>query len=157
MMVRNYQPEDCVSLSELFFHTVHAVNAKDYTKVQLDAWATGRVDLAAWNDSFLKHMTLVAEEGGAIVGFGDMDDIGYLDRLYVHKDHQRNGIASAIVTALEQKAAMKNVNCFSVFASITAKPFFEQRGYLTVRENKVVRSSVELINFLMIKNAKKHI
>ena len=31
MIIRKYLPEDCKQLSELFYQTVHSVNAKDYT------------------------------------------------------------------------------------------------------------------------------
>lgn len=48
MIIREYRPADCKELAELFYHTVHIVNAKDYTKEQLDAWATGKVDLKKW-------------------------------------------------------------------------------------------------------------
>lgn len=91
--LRAYQPSDCRQLAELFYQTVHSVNAGDYTREQLDAWADGKADLAAWNRSFLEHRTLVAWENGRIVGFGDMDSHGYLDRLFVHFQHQ--GRASA--------------------------------------------------------------
>ena len=45
-------------MAELFYQTVHSVNAKDYTKEQLDAWATGEVDLQAWGKSFWAHKTI---------------------------------------------------------------------------------------------------
>ena len=32
MIIRKYQPSDCKELTELFYNTVHNVNAKDYTK-----------------------------------------------------------------------------------------------------------------------------
>ena len=48
MIIREYQSSDCKALTELFYNTVHTVNAKDYTKEQLDAWATGKVDLKKW-------------------------------------------------------------------------------------------------------------
>lgn len=88
MQIRAYRPEDCTELAELFYHTVHTVNAKDYTAQELEAWACGTVDLEAWNSSFLAHTTLVAEADGRLVGFGDMDASGYLDRLYIHADYQ---------------------------------------------------------------------
>ena len=91
MTLRPYRPADCPALAALFYETVHTVNARDYSPRQLDAWASGRVDLAAWNASFLAHTTLVAEEEGAIVGFADLAPDGYLDRLYVHRDWQRRG------------------------------------------------------------------
>lgn len=52
MDIRQYQQSDRKELIELFYNTVHTVNAKDYTKEQLDAWATGRVDLGKWDFSY---------------------------------------------------------------------------------------------------------
>ena len=60
--LREYKTFDCEQLAELFYQTVHSVNANDYTEEQLNVWATGRVDLQEWNLSFLKHKTIVAIE-----------------------------------------------------------------------------------------------
>ena len=35
MIVRQYKPKDCEDLVNLFYHTVHTVNAKDYSEEQL--------------------------------------------------------------------------------------------------------------------------
>ncbi len=35
MVIREYQQTDCEKLADLFYSTVHTVNAKDYTKEQL--------------------------------------------------------------------------------------------------------------------------
>lgn len=104
--------------------------SEDYIKEQLDAWATGKVDLHAWDKSFLEHHTVVATEDGMIVGFGDIDETGHIDRLYVHKDHQREGIATAICDELELHTGKTKV---TTYVSITAKSFFERRGYQSVK------------------------
>ncbi|MDO5417895.1 MAG: GNAT family N-acetyltransferase [Lachnospiraceae bacterium] len=148
MYIREYQPSDCPDMAKLFYDTVHTVNARDYTEEQLNVWASGRVDLDAWNRSFLAHDTVVAVEKEKIVGFGDLDDTGYLDRLYVHKDCQGQGIATAICERLERGASGKRI---TTHASITAKPFFEQRGYRTVREQQVERQGIYLTNYVMEK------
>ena len=49
MQLREYQPSDCAQMAELFYQTVHSVNAKNYTKEQLDAWTIGEVDLQAYS------------------------------------------------------------------------------------------------------------
>ncbi|MGI5983705.1 MAG: GNAT family N-acetyltransferase [Sakamotonia sp.] len=147
MIIRPYQPEDCKELARLFFNTVHTVNAKDYTKQQLNAWATGTVDLEAWNRSLTEHFTLVAMENGIITGFGDMDATGYLDRLYVHRDFQGRGIASALCDRLEASVS----GSVTTHASITARPFFEKRGYRVIKEQQVERRGVLLTNFVMEK------
>jgi len=148
MTLRNYRPADCGELAELFYSTVHTVNAQDYTAEQLDAWADGAIDLAEWNESFLRHLTLVAEEGRRLTGFGDMTPDGYLDRLYVHQDLQGRGIASAICDRLEREV---RAEVFTVHASITARPFFEKRGYVTVKAQRVLRRGVALVNYVMEK------
>ncbi|WP_373736743.1 GNAT family N-acetyltransferase [Bacteroides heparinolyticus] len=147
MIIRKYQIADCRELANLFYNTVDAVNAKDYTEEQLNVWATGNVDLDLWNRSFLEHYTLVAVDGELLVGFGDIDKTGYLDRLYVHKNYQGKGIASALCSELEQVA----IGTIIVHASITAKPFFEKRGYVVKKEQQVERQGVLLTNYVMEK------
>lgn len=147
MIIRAYRPSDCKDLAELFYHTVHTVNAKDYTKEQLDVWATGRVDLEKWNQSFQEHDTVVAVDNERIIGFGDMDHTGYLDRLYVHKDYQKKGVATALCNRLEQAVQGKIIT----HASITARPFFEKRGYKVIKKQQVERQGMMLTNFVMEK------
>lgn len=148
MILRKYAKTDCAELAELFYDTVHTVNAKDYTREQLDAWATGEINLEEWDESFQAHLTVVAEMDGKIVGFGDMDKTGYLDRLYVHKDYQRRGVATAICDALEQNNKTAEL---TTHASITARPFFEKQGYTARREQQVERRGELLTNFVMRK------
>ena len=152
MRLREYQPSDCAQLAELFYQTVHSVNARDYSQEQLDAWASGEVDLKAWDASFRAHGTIIAVENGKIIGFGDMDETGYLDRLYVHKDYQGQGIASAICDELERFAVGKT---FTTHASITAKPFFQHRGYRVVCKQEVIRRGVALTNLVMEKRSER--
>lgn len=134
-------------MAKLFYDTVHSVNAADYEPRQLDAWADGQVDLEAWDASFRAHRTLVAEEKGELIGFGDITADGYLDRLYVHRLHQRRGVATALCDRLEQLADGPIVT----HASITARPLFEKRGYRVVRRQQVERRGVLLTNFVMEK------
>lgn len=148
MVLRKYKASDCEQLAELFYQTVHTVNAKDYTNEQLDVWADGNVDLKEWDKSFSEHYTIVCIKDDSIVGFGDIDRTGYLDRLFVHKDYQRQGIATSICNELEQAV---NVNKIKTHASITAKPFFEQRGYKVIKEQQVIRNGISLANYVMEK------
>lgn len=148
MEIRKYKQSDCREVTELFYNTVHTVNAKDYTKEQLDVWAAEQVDLEKWDRSLQEHYSIVAVENEVIVGFGDIDKTGCLDRLFVHADYQRKGIAAAICNQLEQ-TVKGNI---TTYASITAKPFFEKRGYKVVKEQQVERQGIFLTNFVMTKN-----
>lgn len=148
MFIRKYQSEDCRYLAELFYNTVHSVNSKDYTDEQLNVWAGGKVDLTMWDTALSEHYSVVAVEDGAIIGFGDIDKAGYIDRLYVHKDYQRQGIGTAICNELESACGAAKI---FTHASITAKAFFSVRGYKVITEQQVVRNGVALTNYVMEK------
>ena len=149
VQLRPYREGDCPALAALFTDTVHTVNAADYTPAQLDAWAPAAgPDLQDWDQRFKDHITLVAEVEGRLAGFGDIDPAaGYLDRLYVHKDLQGRGVATALCNALEEAAAGPVVT----HASVTARPFFARRGYRVLRAQQVERRGVTLANYVMEK------
>lgn len=149
MRIRSYQSSDIKEMAELFYNTVHTVNAENYTGEQLDAWADGNPDLVKWDQSFQAHQTLIAEEDDRIVGFADIDRTGYLDRLYVHREYQGQGIATLLCDLLEE---LTEGNVITVHASITAKPFFERRGYRTVKRQQVERRGILLTNYIMEKD-----
>ena len=89
-----------------------------------------------------------AQLDGKLAGFADMDAAGYLDRLYVRWDCQRRGVATALCDALEEAVAAPQ---FTTHASITAKGFFEKRGYCAIRCQQVQRGNQCLTNFVMVK------
>lgn len=147
MIIRKYQSLDCEEMAQLFYDTVHTINRKDYSKEQLDVWADGKVDIESWNQRYLSSHTLVAIEDKRIVGFGNIDDQGYLDMLYVHKEYQNNQIATKLCNQLEKFVTGK----ITTYASISVKGFFEKRGYRVIRENEVIRKGITLTNYLMEK------
>lgn len=102
MEFRKYQPADCKELTKLFYNTVHIINAKDYTKEQLDVWVSRQIDLEKWDQSLQDNFSVVALDDEIIVGFGDIDKTGYLDHLFVHVNYQSKGIATAICNQLER-------------------------------------------------------
>ena len=147
MKIRKYNKDDLRQVVQLFFHTVHTSNAKDYSAEQLAIWAPKNPDLEKWQSSFMKNDCLVAVIDNQIIGFGDMDKTGYLDRLYVSPNYQRMGVASQICDLLEEQVK----HPITTHASITAKPFFEKRGYQVVKMQQVERQGILLTNYIMRK------
>ena len=142
--LRDYTPADLEAVLTLFYETVHTVNAGDYSSAQLDAWAPRVPDRVAW------QARLLAEEDDVLLGFASLDvEGGLIDHLYVHKDYQRRGIASALCDQLESWAIS---SVLSTEASLTAVRFFSARGYQLVRRQQVVRRGVMLANIIMKKS-----
>lgn len=147
MEIRRYERGDLEKITMIFQNTVHKVNIKDYTQEQVDAWAPDFIDKEKWNKTLSEHYTFVAVKNDAIIGFGDIDGSGYLDRLYVHHDYLRQGVATLICNKLE--SMVDSDLTIITHASITAKPFFEKRGYKVVKEQLVERNGVFLKNYIM--------
>ena len=147
MKIRNYKIEDCDTVSRLFFETVHSINAKDYSDGQLFAWASSVEDLKSRRcNALLEQRTVVAVIDGKIVGFASIDRSGELDLLFVDKDYQGQGIATALCDEIE-----KDFSVVTTYSSITAKSFFEKRGYIVIKEQEVERPGLKLKNYKMKK------
>ncbi|WP_214627906.1 GNAT family N-acetyltransferase [Paenibacillus agaridevorans] len=155
MEIRGFQDSDIEEIITLFYDTVHTVNSRDYTREQLDAWAPAE-DMerraATWLESMAANFALVAVIEGALTGFADMTEHGHLERLFVHKDYQGRGIASVLVGMLEAEAGRLGLPTIDTDASVTARPFFERRGYVVVKEQAPVRNGIALRNYKMIKS-----
>ena len=100
--------------------TAHSVNLRDYTPEKAEAWAPHPPSAARWHTVLRRHNTFTALEGSHVVGFGDIEAMGCLDHLFVHRGHQRRGIASALCDRLESLYPEKAV---AVQASITVRGF----------------------------------
>lgn len=151
MKTRLYKPTDLQEVLQLFYENIHNVCVNDYTLEQLDAWAPSDPDIYRWEATLNKNHTLVVEKDGKIVGFGNVGETGYLDRLYVHKDCLHQGIATLITKQLEKYAKAKGIVYMNTAASITSRPFFERQGYLVLEEQTVERRGIRLRRYLMEK------
>ena len=151
MKTRLYKQSDLEAVLKLFYDNIHTVCVNDYTLEQLDAWAPKEPDVYRWQASLNRNHTLVVENESQIIGFGDVGETGYLDRLYVHPDYLHQGIASLIVEQLEKYAKAKGIGFMNTAASVTSQRFFEKQGYVVLQEQIVERRGVRLRRYLMEK------
>ncbi|MEG4283822.1 GNAT family N-acetyltransferase [Microcoleus sp. A006_D1] len=155
MKIRTYEIRDTEKIVKLFYDTVHEVNIRDYTTAQVDAWAPADTDIQKWMQSLSSKFTFVAEEGDIIAGFGELEANGHIDRFYCHKNFQRQGIGTLLLTQIQSQAQDLGINKLFTEASITARPFFETHGFMMIRKQEVERRGQKLINFAMEKNINK--
>lgn len=149
--LRPYREGDTPALITLFRETIHSVNRRDYSPAQLAAWAPAEIDEAAWAARQAEHHTLLAEIDGALAGFAELTTEGHLHMLFVHKDHQGEGIASALLAAMEERAHTAGQSEITTDASLTAQPFFQRQGFRRLAEQEVERNGQTLRNCRMAK------
>ena len=145
MKIRPFKSSDVYQIAQLFYDTVHAIGARDYSQAHLEAWAPANADAELWNARLFPNISYVVEAGGIILGFGDMSPEGSLEHLYIHKDYQGKGIAKLITKTLLQDAEKLGLHEVTTVASITAKPFFEKLGFEVIEKyEKELRGAIFL-------------
>jgi putative acetyltransferase len=149
--IRYYEAGDALQIARLFYETVRSVNRADYSEEQLRAWAPEIPDPEVWHARMADRRTLVAEGGGEVVGFAELEEDGHLDMLYLRKDAVGRGVGSLLYRAIEREAREQGIGLIFTEASVTARPFFERWGFRVVREQTVERRGVSLTNFAMEK------
>ena len=147
MEFREYKNTDLHAVMDLFYVTVHEVNKNDYSEEQLDAIAPKDANEYHWEKSLEKNHTIVVEEDDKLIAFGNIGKTGYLDRLYVHPDYLRKGIASKLVEELEEYAKKHGSHVINVTSSITSKAFFESKGYAVIEEQINERRGKENLRY----------
>jgi putative acetyltransferase len=152
MNIRNYEAADLPQLVQLFYDAVHDTCSDDYDAAQLAAWAPADADLARWAARLDNNHAIVVEDAEVIAGFAELGKDGYLDMLYVHPAYQRQGIATALYTELEQVAKARGCTVMTTEASITARPFFERMGFVVMAEQEKEIRGVVLHNYKMKKS-----
>jgi putative acetyltransferase len=149
LAIRPYRPSDLDVVIAIFQGAIREIASRDYAPAQIEAWA--QVDRAGWESRRLSRPTWVAVIGETIVGFSDLEPDGHLDMMFVHPARQGIGVASALLATAEAAARAQGLTAIFTHASITARPFFERRGFRVVAEQSVEKRGQRLTNFRMEK------
>ena len=147
--IRKATSKDLSILQKLFVETINQVCQVDYSSEQIQVWTAGVHKASRWNELFTKQYVLVAEIASEVVGFASLDQGDYIDFLYVHKAHQRKGVAKSLYQELEKEANRLGYFKLRTHASKTALSFFQAFGFHLVLENKQIIDGVEIVNYYM--------
>ena len=150
--IRVAQQSDIVELKDLYKNTVLVINRHDYSQEEVEDWASCGDDLSNIEDMIKTHYFIVAiNQQLEIVGFSSITPQGYLHSMFVHKDFQGEGIATILLNEIEQYAITNGIIRITSEVSLTARPFFEKKGYIVEEEQKRKANQLSLTNFWMAK------
>lgn len=150
LTVRSYTPHDAEATIEIFLRAIRDVASKDYNPAQIDAWVQVE-NREGWARRRASRPTWIAIVDGTSAGFSDLEPNGYLDMMFVHPHYQGMGVASLLLRTVEVAAHDQALPCIRTEASLTARPFFERRGFEVVAPQEVQKRSQVLKNFRMEK------
>lgn len=150
--IRAYSEADLDALIDLFTSSVRQVASRDYSPAQIEAWAPVAVNREQWATRLGSRPTYVAEASGQIVGFSDLEPDGHIDMLFVHADHQGQGVARALLDHITARAHEQGIARLFTEASITARLFFERNGFDQIEAQDVELRGQSFRNYRMAKS-----
>ena len=152
--IREATASDAEAIASIFHYTIRQVNAKDYTQAQIDAWAGPAPEPQKWKPALAEQgatKVFVACYSGKITGYAHFEPDGHIGSLYVHHEHQRQGVATQLLSRIEKEAEQQGAACLFTEASITALPFVQSNGFIIVKEQEVEYRGALFKNYKMEK------
>jgi putative acetyltransferase len=149
--LRPFLPADTPVLAAIFAAAVQELTGDDYDETQQEAWASVADDEEEIGKKLAGELTLIASLQNAPVGFASLKGKDHIDMLYVHPSAAGQGVASALLDALEKLAGARGAEKLTVDASDNALEFFKKRGYVAQQRNSVTINGEWLANTTMQK------
>ncbi|MBE7439628.1 MAG: GNAT family N-acetyltransferase [Spirochaetales bacterium] len=150
VQIKSYSPHLAAAVASLFTLSVQAIDERYYTAAQKVAWAPDPPDVNYWDTRLARSLPFLAYCDRRLAGFMELETDGHIDCFYVHPDFQGCGVGSALLH-LAQSRARPGSGRLYLEASLVARQFFEERGFVTLHENRVIRGGQSLVNFSMEK------
>jgi putative acetyltransferase len=121
---------------------------QDYSGEQVKVWSNRLLLSDRMEDRIQTDECWLATAHDKIIGFISLKRGNELDFLYVHPDHQHNGVALKLLETLLSHTGNRTLKAF---VSKTALPFFLRQGFVVRRENLAQIDQITLVNYLMEK------
>ena len=147
--IRPATHNDAAQIAELFRRAVLHIEASHYSDSEKAAWIQGADNAAFWQKRIGPGCIRLAAQNDRILGFIEyLPEQNHLDCLFTDPAHQRQGVASALLSAvLPQADADKTV---TTDVSAAALSFFKKQGFILQHQNQIQRNGSVLINYRMI-------
>jgi len=133
MQIRDATPEDAAAACDVLRRSITELCIADHGNdpAILGAWLANKTPeiVAGWarrRDSSL----LVATEGNAVLAVGSVTDAGEIMLNYVAPEARFRGVSSALLAALEARAADRGSTRCTLLSTETAHRFYLARGYV---------------------------
>lgn len=150
--IRPYRSDDADATLAVFIAAITITAARDYSPVQVTAWARPEHrNVAEWHRGMAARGSVVAVVRDEIAGFSDVSADGHIDMMFVAPAFTRRGVASALLAFLEARARASAARQLSADVSITARPLFESRGFTVEAVRHPIITGVRMTNFRMTK------
>ena len=147
MIIRPIKPSDLEKVEQLIKSAILAVDPKDQRQAVTDFRLT--VDPYRPRNTAHERDYFVAEDGEirGVLGLKDNE----LKTFFVDPKYQGQGVGKALIKYVGALMVERGYSLGKVFSSLNAKGFYQQQGYVIIREDITKIGQEDLIRFYMEK------
>lgn len=151
--IRKAVEKDAPEMYEVLVDSIRGLTGGEYTARQQRAWinSVGR-EYFRTMIALEQHDVWVAEwSDGGMLAFAALhaDEVSYL---YVRSNYVGLGLGTQLITRMERTARRRGERKLYLRSSLTARGFYERRGFRVVREVMLFRQGVYLPSVVMEKD-----
>jgi N-acetylglutamate synthase-like GNAT family acetyltransferase len=153
LTIRRARQEDKEAVWRVHGRAIREACASHYPPEVIETWA-GRLRPEKYAEAIDRHDFFVAEEDGAVVGFGELGrEAGEVQGLYVSPAGR--GVGRRLLRRLEETARACGLKSLRLTSSLNAVRFYERAGFEAVGELKeTIGPGVERASVRMFKELK---
>jgi len=150
--IRRARQEDREAIWRVHGGAIRGTCAGHYPPEVIEIWA-GRLRPEKYAGAIDKYEFFVAEEGGVVVGFGELGpEAGAIQGLYVSPEVKGRGVGWKLLCTLEERARAYGLKSLRLTSSLNAVPFYERAGFRAVEElTEIIGPGVERASVRMFK------
>lgn len=154
-MLRNYRAGDHQAIAALYPRAILEGAEEHYSTAQRKAWVQHGPDEEGWRKRCEERRPFVVEKRGRVVAFLELDGDGHVHCAYCDPQFQRQGVMTSLLQHAVKTAAAAGLPSVDMEASRCLKPLLEKLGFFLLRENVVKLGEEELVNYTMLRVAKR--
>jgi putative acetyltransferase len=152
MVVRPLQPEDWAQVVEVYADAVQTLASPHYRPEQIQAWARHPLHNISFEAALARGHGLVgslADRPVAVEAFALLDPPDRLALLYCRARSCRQGLATALVRALEEHARREGQSRLRTEASRLSRPLLERLGWAVDGEEEILFAGQPFVRWRM--------
>jgi len=138
--VREARESDAAAVTDLVRRSISQLCAADHQNepARLEPWLSNKTvaNVTAWIAA-QRNYCVVATADSIILGVGVMTIEGEVLLCYVDPDARFRGVSTAVLSSLEQRARTLGLSEVYLDSTVTARRFYEDRGYKARPETRV--------------------
>jgi putative acetyltransferase len=151
--IRRAIHDDAQAIIDSHVRSIREICSKDYSPEQIEAWAGKNFKSNLWHQSIDRDLVWSVVVGSKVSGFGHLavmsEGVGEVMGLYFAPEARGLGAGKKLFQIIKEEAKQNGVKELHLHATITAKSFYEQCGFIQIEESSIGMRGVQIQCTLM--------